>query len=277
MIFFIVWSCILGAAVGSFLNVVILRGKQREKLGGRSHCDACLKTLSPIELIPIISFLIQKGRCRHCKTMLSPQYPLVEIITAVFFGAAAYIWGNSFSAALQYGDIVIFLGILTAIAAGVVILVADLRWRMIPNGATLTLFMVGVLAEVYRTTGFFLSALLGGGFHSDVFIQDIVASLAATLFLGALWFFSKGRAMGFGDVKLVFATSLILGYPASAAALLFAFWLGGFAGIVLLIAGKKSLKSQIPFGPFILAGAAIAVLYADIFFAQSGLLNIMRL
>lgn len=267
----------LGSVVGSFLNVVILRGQRREKLGGRSHCDACMQTLSFAELIPIVSFLIQKGRCRRCKAALSTQYLLVEFGTALLFAVAAYTWWDGFSATQGYGDIIFFLGILTAISAGVVILVADLRWHIIPNGATLTLFLVGVLAEIYRAMDSFMFTPEGIWFHGNVLLQDIIGAMAAMIFLGVIWFFSQGHAMGFGDVKLIFATSLIVGYPASVAALLFAFWLGGFGGIMLLIMGKRSLKSHIPFGPFILAGTVIAAIYSDIFFVQNGLLNIMRL
>ena len=91
------------------------------------------------------------------------------------------------------------------------------------------------------------------------------------LFLAALWFLSRGRAIGLGDAKLIFSSSLLLGFPNSIVAFLFSFWLGGFIGVSLLIAGRKKLKSRIPFGPFILIGSALAYFFGPIFLEYTNL------
>lgn len=250
LLLFFVW----GLVWGSFLNVIIIRGHRGESLRGRSRCESCLKELSWKELVPVLSFIIQKGRCRNCGSVLSLQYLLVELGTAILFVAAGWkvisLPENQF-----WMLILLFLRIFAAISASIVILVSDIRWQIIPNGAVLTLILVAT-----ASISIFRKPLSFG------VLYDIGAALVLAMFLGGLWFVSGGRWIGFGDVKLIFATSLLVGYPASFAAFIFSFWLGGAAGIVFLALGKKSLGSRIPFGPYILAGSALAFFYAEKFF-----------
>jgi prepilin signal peptidase PulO-like enzyme (type II secretory pathway) len=251
MAFIVASIFLLGLAVGSFLNVVILRGSERKSLGGRSQCVSCKKTLSWYELIPIVSFVIQKGRCRSCGAVLSLQYPLVELGTGVAYAVAASQIGSFDPAGL-----IIFAGLLIVIATAIVIIVSDFRWQIIPNGAVLTLFLIGVLLAIFR-----LFQTQSGTASVPDLVWNVGAAVVITLFFAALWFFSRGRWMGFGDVKLIFATSLIVGFPASA--LLFSFWLGGIFGLFLLLTRKSGLKSVMPFGPFILMGAILGYFFAD--------------
>ena len=249
----IIISIAIGLVVGSFLNVVILRADQGESLGGRSRCDSCRKTLSAGELIPIVSFVIQKARCRSCGIALSWQYPLVESATAAGYGAAAWILAPDITAISAYapGLAVAFIGI----AALVVILVADFRFQIIPDGAAVALLIAGIAVSAMR--------------HS--FFPDAAAGFAIALFFAALWFFSRGRWMGLGDAKLILATSLATGFPASIAGFVFSFWIGGASALPLLLFGGKSMHSRIPFGPFIIAGAAAAYFFSDYFFRAAGL------
>lgn len=228
-----------GLIVGSFLNVVILRGARGERLGGRSHCDACGKTLRPAELIPIISFVIRKARCRSCGAALSWQYPLIEAGCAAFFVFLAWRFPGGISTGY---DLALALGAFPAAAALIVLVISDLRFQILPDGAVAVLFFFGMLASIGRGT---LAA-------------DAIAALAIAAFFAGLWLFSRGAWMGLGDAKLVLATSLIVGFPASVSAFLFSFWLGGIWGALLLFSGRKGLSSRIPFGPFILAGSLLA-------------------
>lgn len=251
--------------------MVIMRSPAQERLGGRSHCDTCGITLSWRELIPMLSFVYQKGRCRHCGTVLSIQYPLVEFFTGVIFANVAsqllYQW-------IVMGDgILLFNAILllSASAAMIVVIVTDIKYQIIPNGAVLMLGMVGVITTILHnglvclpTRGLCASFSLAGA------MQDVVASIGAILFLFALWYLSKGTAMGFGDVKLIGATSLLLGFPLSLVGLVFSFWLGGVWGLLLLLSRMRSLKSQIAFGPFIIAGTILAFLFGRTFLMASG-------
>jgi len=246
MIIFLIFA-IIGLIVGSFLNVVILRGGRGETLYGRSHCESCGTKLSLKELIPIASFLIQKGRCLHCSTVLLQQYPLVELGTGLLYGFAAYYTLST--SVFTTNSLLLLIGILTGIAGIIVILVSDLRYQIIPDGAVFILFLLGIIQILYRTYPMI--------YRSELII-DVAISLILSIFLGSLWFLSKGTWMGLGDAKLVLATSLILGFPAAIYAFLFAFWIGGLMGIILLIFKIKTLKNRIPFGPFILIGSALA-------------------
>ncbi|MBI2640462.1 MAG: prepilin peptidase [Candidatus Sungbacteria bacterium] len=252
---------LFGLTVGSFLNVVIIRGGRGETLGGRSRCESCKAVLSPFELVPVISFAFLKGRCRHCGAALSWQYPLVELGTALLYVGAWQLWRPYFVfPSLDLFTLSAISALSLGLGASIVILVSDFRYRIIPNGAVLVLAVIGLAERILDR-------------------PSLPAALAAALIFSAVlalfWFFSKGTAMGLGDAKLIFATSLVLGYPLSLPGFLFAFWLGGIAGILLILSGRKTLKDQVPFGPFIIIGAALAQILGQRFLALSGLINFL--
>lgn len=241
-----------GLVVGSFLNVVILRRSRGETLGGRSHCDTCGIVLKVRELIPIASFIAQKGRCRSCGAALSLQHPIVEFGTAIAFTAAAW---TLLAYAPAESTLLLACIVFPAIAALIVLAVSDIRFQILPDGAIIVLALAACAASVLRGST----------------LQDASAAFVISLFFAALWFFSAGAWMGFGDVKLVFVTSLGVGFPSSIAAFLAAFWLGGSLGLILLMLGKKDMQSRIPFGPFLIVGALLAYVLAPSFFAYTGL------
>lgn len=253
-VLFLGFVFLLGLTAGSFLNVAILRGAEGKTLGGRSRCDSCGRVLSALELLPVISFVLQKGRCRHCGAVLSWQYPLVELGAAAGFVAGAMLFSGSWT---------IFL-VLIGISAAIIIFVSDLRFKIIPNGAVLILILLGtaaVASRVWAEDRYWRAAY-----------YDLAAAVIFAMIFGALWLFSRGKWMGLGDAKLIFPTSLLLGFPASLAAFLFAFWLGGIAGVLLIAFSRKTLKSRVPFGPFILAGGVMAYFFSQKFFAETGLI-----
>ena len=262
----------VGLAVGSFLNVVIQRSERGETLIGRSHCDSCNTTLTWRELIPLISFIYQKGRCRSCDSVLSAQYPIVELNTGIIFAAIA---GRPFFEMIFFGDIfsLLILGVLLATAATmIVVVVTDFNYHIILNGSVFLLALSGVAFMLARNGLVCIPGLSTSCafFSFSAMAQDIAASIMAVVFIFAIWFFSKGRAMGFGDVKLIGATSLILGFPLSILAVMFSFWLGGIWGVGLLASGMRGLKSQIAFGPFIIGGTILAFLFGRSFLMSSG-------
>lgn len=270
-IFLVFFIFCFGLVMGSFLNVLVLRMYHGESLRGRSRCPSCKKTLTARELMPLLSFIAQKARCTGCREKISWQYPLVELFAG--FSYLLALW-TVLSYALPrtpldqwFLILVFFIGI----PAALIIVLTDIRWKMIPDWAVVMLGIVGVSATLLR------SFQPSGTFTPQILWYDAGIAAIMTAFLGSLWFFSRGRWMGFGDVKLIFATSLIAGYPSAIAALLFAFWTGGIMGTVALVAQKKGLKHQIPFGPFILLGALLAYFFSDGFLRQSGLSDIVQL
>jgi len=251
----------IGLAMGSFLNVVAIRGMQGESIGGRSRCVFCHKRLEARELIPLVSFLFQKGRCRSCGIALSWQYPIGELGTALIYGIGAWYIVNFL--ALTPLHTLLWMGwFFVVAAAAIVIILADIRFQIIPLGATLVLLVSGLFSVAARC---YLCASLFS------LLTDFAAAAAAATFFFGLWFFSRGRWMGFGDVTLIGATSLLVGWPAALSAILFAIWAGGVMATMLLAAQLVTLKARIPFGPFIIVGALLAYFFSDAFLSYTGI------
>ncbi len=232
-----------GLIVGSFLNVVILRlNTGRSALHGRSKCPRCNTTLSWYELIPVFSFLFQKGKCRSCNTTISFQYPLIELLTGLLFTflyTKIVITGDfSTIAWITF----IFTSILAALL--VIITVYDLRHKIIPDKIVYPFIILSFASIVWKTAtvpGFFVYPYLLAGFL-----------LAAPFFF--LWFFSKGRLMGFGDIKLALGIGWLVGLMGAFTVFLLSFWMGAIVGVFLIALSKSyGMKSEIPFAPFLLA------------------------
>lgn len=231
---------LIGLFIGSFLNVLIDRlPKGQNVLWGRSHCDYCKRNLRWYELIPVISFIIQGGKCRRCKKRLSLQYPSVEIFTALGY----FICYTIFPAAPVFVicSIVIFSSFLVMFGS-------DYKYQIIPD----SMIVLGILAS--------LTELFIYSTRNDIIIHA-VSALSAFVFFYLLWFITKKRGIGLGDVKLSFLLGLLLGYPQTILALYAAFLTGALAGVILILGGKKSLKSKIAFGPFLIFGILIVLLW----------------
>lgn len=292
---------ILGTAFGSFLNVVVFRFNLEEhilkNIYGRSHCMSCNKVLKWYELIPIISFLIQGGKCRKCKTRLSFQYPLVEFITGSTFLLAAYsllpIAGVTM---MDYFSLFVWLSVILIL---VTISVIDFRTGIIPDELNFGLLSFGIINALviagsggfgvikdglYKTL-FGAHAMLNGSFLGTVgmnlwITENLWLNLLAGAFFGGLlfggiYFLSGGRAMGFGDVKMAIVAGFLLGFPDMVLATMLAFIIGAFSGLILiLLRKKKGIKDTIPFGPFIALGIMITVFFGyDIISAYFGFFN----
>jgi leader peptidase (prepilin peptidase)/N-methyltransferase len=276
---------LFGTAVGSFLNVVVMRFGV-SPLRGRSRCPYCNKTLEWFELIPLFSFLIQKGRCRTCKNALSRQYPLIEALTGVMFLLVFWRFTMRFpdvisSQFLIHNAFWIWpLVVLWWYYGSVLIAISayDVRRYLIPDAFVEPAIGVAFLAMLYQAllshfrqplfpeSGLKFSqaaALMFGRIPFGVFGSAFLGVLVAVGFLGALYWFSKGRAMGFGDVKLGAFMGLALGWPDVLIALLVAFIIGSIWSIAAIILKRKTLKSLLPFGPFLAFGMMIAMLGGD--------------
>lgn len=233
---------VLGAIVGSFLNVWGLRLNSGLSLGGRSRCNACGTTLRAFELIPILSFLFLRGRCRTCGTRLAWQYPLVEI-----FGGLVFVTVLSLDVTFLMKALM-----LLAFALYGVIAIYDVRHTIIPDKLVYAAAAAGLIVR----------------FLSHGTLLDWLAGPLLFLFFAAFWYFSRGRAMGFGDAKLALAIGLLLGAATGFSAVVLAFWIG--AALTLSVAlgrallwqrrgGRTIRGAEIPFAPFLVCGTWLAL------------------
>lgn len=237
---------LLGLIIGSFTNVIIDR--LHTGLGlvkGRSRCFSCRKDLAWYDLIPVVSFFVLGGRCRLCGTRFGFRHVIVEISVACLFALTFFLFGISIESVL----------LLLSWPLLVAICVYDIRHLVIPN--VLVFIFIGLS---------FISLFITNNSVVLPSVSDVLAGLVPFLFFWALWFFSHGRWMGFGDAKLVLGMGWFLGFLAALHVLVYAFWLGAIysiAGILYTRIHSKSddfgLKSMIPFGPFLICAFMLMV------------------
>jgi prepilin signal peptidase PulO-like enzyme (type II secretory pathway) len=261
-----------GATFASFLNVIILRYPHQLPTG-RSHCPHCHHQLTAWDLIPIISWFMLRGQCRFCHTKISLQYPLVEISGAV---AAALL---ARSAIISHLHPLIFLLLFLVIALLIVLFLIDLRTMLLPDlfifiltGLVLLIIIANALPLISRSDTTSLSPTTAKGFLNDdavalpimgIFQALSGAALGSSLLL-ILWFITSGRGIGFGDVKIMIPLGMLFG-PINTVLLLFtAFICGGFLGTYLLVTKQATLKTAVPFGPFLAGVAILFILFPSI-------------
>jgi len=252
LLFFYFFVFLFGLMVGSFLNCVIYRLEKNESfLKGRSYCPHCKHILSWKDLIPILSFLILKRKCRYCKNKISVQYPLVELATGILFVSVAQLTVNSEQ--LTISNLVNFCYLLIVICFLIIIFVYDLKYFLIPDKVIHPAIIIALI--------FNFQFLISKQF--SIFNYSILSAFGAAFFFLLIFLVSRGKWLGFGDVKLAFFMGLFLGFPNILVALFFAFFIGAIIGIGLIISGKKTLKSEIPFGPFLVTGTFIALFFGN--------------
>ncbi len=250
---------ILGAIIGSFLSVVILRSIAGEGwVAGRSRCDTCRNTIAWYDNIPILSFLILRGKCRYCKEPILPLHPMVEVLTGVLF--VWWYWGGFIFFQLTQTPLSV-LQPLFWLAVGLLLIylfIIDLNYMLLPDRPVYALFGVAVLYRI---------ALVASGIMqtNDLYLA-IIAAFLSFVFFFSLWFFTKGKGMGFGDVKLVVPLALLLGAQKMLICLFLAFVIGAVVGVILIAFGRGKLKTAIPFGPFLILATAISLLWGDALF-----------
>jgi prepilin signal peptidase PulO-like enzyme (type II secretory pathway) len=292
IIYFIIF--IFGLAVGSFLNAVIFRLEEeesviwsdaREGVKGaknnsftavipkihftRSHCPHCRRTLKWHDLIPVFSFLFLRGKCRYCGKKISWQYPVVEIATGLIFLLIFWkIWTPKFileGIGLYPEQVLASIYWLYIASVLIIIFVYDLRHYLIPDKILFPAIAITFLWRSFWALGIShwsfkptLSVIAPQLTVIDNFWLYFFAAVIASGFFLALVLVSRGKWMGLGDVKLAFLMGLILGWPDILAALFFAFALGAIIGVALIFSSRTkknySLKSQIPFAPFLILG-----------------------
>ncbi len=237
---------VLGLIIGSFLNVVILRWNTGLCIShGRSKCFSCDKTLSWYELIPLFSFFIQEKKCRKCGSKISWQYPLVELATGIMLPVIFAIVPNPY-----------FLPTAIIMCLYIVIFVYDLRHQIIPDffSYSAALVALGIIALEWYST-------------DALDLWRVIAGPSLFLFFYFFWHISRGKWMGFGDAKLVLSIGWMLGMWQGIAAILWSFWIGAIVSLLIILfqkirhRGDLSMRSEIPFGPFIIIGFLIVFVF----------------
>lgn len=255
---------LFGTIIGSFLNVVLFRYNTGKTVMGRSKCFSCKRTLSVIDLVPVLSYVAFRGRCRTCKSKISIQYPLVELTTGILFAAVYNLFSPLMYVHLtQFATQVIY--VLISVSLLVLITVYDMRHKIIPDAFVFTFAILS-----------FLTLFLGFNSFGELQVRvpqllELVSGFILAFPFYLLWLISDGRWMGFGDAKLALGFGWFLGLSKGATAIVFGFWIGAAVSVILLAlskvsekyANKKffgfkipklSMKSEIPFAPFLIAG-----------------------
>jgi leader peptidase (prepilin peptidase)/N-methyltransferase len=242
---------LFGLVIGSFLNVVIYRLQSDEPLTGRSHCRRCRKPVRWRDNVPLLSFLLLGGRCRDCRAAISPQYPLVELSTGLVFASVGFFVfdpsdRDSWLRSLWY------LGLFAAL---VVVFVYDLSTMYIP---------MGPLWFAVAWTALFLAVSKWSGpaeaFGLRTFAPELLSAAGAFLFFYALVAVSGETWMGMGDAYFGLLIGLSAGWPGTLWALTLSFGLGAAVGLVLVAFGRKGMKSQVPFAPFLALGLYLTMI-----------------
>lgn len=235
---------VFSLCVGSFLNAVIFRVHEGESvLRGRSKCRSCEEPLGPLDLVPIVSFLLLRGRCRRCKISISWQYPLVELATAFLF-LAAYKFSP-----LSEGGLKGVVGVWILLAFLLVIFVYDLRHMAILDRFTIPAMIVAVVLNLWTGEISAGSMLLGAAAIAGFFFVQFALS--------------QGVWIGGGDIRLGALMGFALGLERGLVALFIAYLLGAAVGIVLLATKRAQAKTPLPFGTFLTLATAVLLFFGD--------------
>ncbi|MBI3046371.1 MAG: prepilin peptidase [Candidatus Harrisonbacteria bacterium] len=264
-----------GLVIGSFLNVVSFRYSEEknlfhtEHLGGRSKCRHCEQKLAWYELVPVFSFLLQKGKCWVCYKKLSWQYLLMEVAGGLIFLLPLYLYNPIIPNSLFIIQSAIWI---LAFLTFLLIWSIDFRLYLIPDELNLVLGALGlVLADytnLYGQFGNFKGSFLGSyaalfGWRSNIWINHFSAALIGGALVGLIIFLSKGKGMGMGDLKMMLALGLLYGWPDVLFIFIIASVIGAAASLALMLFHKKTLKDALPFGPFLVIGAILVFFWGE--------------
>ncbi len=264
---------VLGTIIGSFLNVVVLRYGTKT-LTGRSQCFSCGKTLRWFELVPVLSYILQKGRCRGCKAHISWQYPIVELTTGLVFTLIAYKESSLFFSSLSSSFLLstfYFLLTLSLWSLLIALSVYDLKHKIIPDALVYSACLISL---------FLLSASIFFELRASSFFLDFLSGFLFSAPIALIWFFSRGRAMGLGDAKLVLMFPWLLGLSKGLSAVIIGFWIGAVVSLMGLLLKALSpllpkaflpglrtrvlnlgMKTELPLGPFLVLGLFLVYIF----------------
>jgi len=271
-----IWLFIFGLAIGSFINVIALRYNpekfilSNKVLGGRSACPKCGKKLNWFELFPLFSFIFLRGRCRSCKEKISWQYPIMELVSGIIFilvpfGVDRFLQPNTYNLTPDFYLLSTFF--ILVFETLLVVSLIDIRLRLIPDETNIFLILLSVPIIIFQKAQFGLvsGSFLGSyaalfGFRGNIWVNHLFAFFFGAVFFGLLILITRGRGMGFGDLKLAAALGAVFGWADILLIVALSFIIGSIFSLPSLIFRKKGLKSLLPFGPF-LAIASVVVFF----------------
>jgi|SRR3989344_973465 len=233
---------IVGLCIGSFLNVVIFRlNRKRGIFTGRSECPRCLKKLRWYDLFPVLSFIVLKRKCRNCKNKISFVYPIIELVTAFCVILFYLVHKPTLD--------VVNLYYLIIIISFVALIFFDYLYLLIPDKIILPLIIISVLLGYFIRRPEFLGLLLSALIMGSIFV--------------IMYLVSGGKWVGLGDAKLLFLIGLVLGYPLGFLSLIFSVWIAALVGIILIVLGRATRKTALPFGSFLAGISILIIIFQD--------------
>jgi prepilin signal peptidase PulO-like enzyme (type II secretory pathway) len=253
----VIYLFILGACLGSFVNALVWRTRQRQTkksgpsiLNGRSMCPNCKHQLAARDLVPVLSWLWLRGKCRYCRRPIEDK-PWVELAAAAIFSLSYIYWPQP----LHGGQIVLFVTWLAASVGLLALFVYDLKWMLLPSTILYPTFFIAAAGQLVYLIGYQPD-------KPRAAVQWVLSVAVAGGIFGLLFYGSKGRWIGFGDVRLGLITGTLLWSPSKSFLMIFIASLLGLAAIIPLIAlGKRQLSAKIPYGPFLISAASICLLF----------------
>lgn len=252
-LFYVLYFFCIGLCIGSFALATAWRiKKKRDFVRERSECEHCHHILAPKDLVPVFSWLGQGGKCRYCHKKISVLMPIAELIAGVFFALSFWAWPVSFSGILPVVGFVLWC---LALVLLLILFFYDLQWFILPNKVIYPLWLVSAAYALVKFA------------NNPSWMALFYVLCAVTVSAGLFYLFfivSKGTWIGFGDVRLGFAIGLLVGSPVMAGIVLF---IASVTGIIFalpgLILGSRKLSGKMPFGPLLIIGLVVTVLYGQ--------------
>lgn len=248
-----IYAALLGLIVGSYLNVLVHRlPSGKSTIWPRSRCPFCSGPIKARDNIPLLSFFLLKGRCRHCRAPISWRYPFIEGFTAAAFVTCVLRFGLTAETLIA----ILFVSIMVLLAA------IDMEHFLLPDSVTLPGLLVGLALRAWHPHTYFLDALVGA----------LVGAGLLILLINFWYWLRNEEGMGLGDVNMLALIGAFLGWQGVLTTLFVAALTGAATGIALLLAGRVGLRSKLPFGVFLALGALLSLYFGDLFLNYYNLL-----
>lgn len=273
-----------GCIIGSFLSVVIFRVPfEKTIVTGRSQCPHCHHSLSPADLIPVLSYVLLNGKCRYCRHTVSQVYPIIELVTGFMF-VVAYAVTIGSATTVTTSQMLLFGFLLVIFSLFIALFFIDYFYQLLPDKLVFTALGVTILYHLadfgvtiyeryaqltYPETGLAQFLFTSRVFQAYAFellrqpLSGYIAGLAIALFFFSLIVVTKGKGMGGGDVKFALVLGAVTGWPHALIALFGAFVSGAIVSLLLIAIGKKKLTNTIAFGPFLITSTVLVMLFGN--------------